>query len=229
MPVSSTRRVKDASGPSQDSQPDGTTSFERILPGPERMYPDTDSPPKRITREHVEQLRLALAEPPWEREARYAAAGVARDTIHYLIRRGGARLVDRVVASCGADLKRTAIFFGEELKGLRRAGVDVDSVTVDRWCELFRLFGERPVSWEARRELTVRLADQEDAVAEAVADEADGWRARWAATALRERQNSEMTAEQQFRHLMGRAMGELRGRIPGARVAAVLRDTLEVR
>ncbi len=32
----------------------------------------------------------ALPPPPWEREARYAAAGVPAPTVHYLIRRGGA-------------------------------------------------------------------------------------------------------------------------------------------
>ena len=28
---------------------DGTNGFERILPGADRMYPDTDLPPKKIT------------------------------------------------------------------------------------------------------------------------------------------------------------------------------------
>ncbi len=35
--------------PHETRQPfsDGSTQFERILPGPDRMYPDTDSPPQR--------------------------------------------------------------------------------------------------------------------------------------------------------------------------------------
>ena len=36
---------------------DGHTTFERILPGPDRMYPDTDSPPQRITSSRIERLR----------------------------------------------------------------------------------------------------------------------------------------------------------------------------
>ena len=64
--------------PNETRQPfaDGSTDFERILPGPDRMYPDTDSPPTRVTRERVDRLRAALPERPWEREARYVAAGV---------------------------------------------------------------------------------------------------------------------------------------------------------
>ena len=43
--------------PNETRQPfeDGSTDFERILPGPDRMYPDTDSPPSRVTRERVDR------------------------------------------------------------------------------------------------------------------------------------------------------------------------------
>ncbi len=65
--------------PNETRQPfaDGSTDFERILPGPDRMYPDTDSPPSRVTRERVERLQAGLQPRPWERESRYAAAGVS--------------------------------------------------------------------------------------------------------------------------------------------------------
>ena len=45
----------------------GFTTFERILPGPDRMYPDTDSPPTRVTKERVEEARLRLRPAPWDR------------------------------------------------------------------------------------------------------------------------------------------------------------------
>ncbi len=211
--------------------PEGHTSFERILPGPERMYPDTDSPPQRVTRERVERLRLGLPEPPWEREARYAAAGVARDTIHYLIRRGGARLVDRVVEEHGTDLGRACRFFGEEAKGLRRAGVDVDAIGAERWCELFGRFRRYPVQWEARRELVERVAGRPDrtvdeTLAEFETAEPAGWQERWTEQARRANPHGEMTRDQRFRDLMGRAMRELRGKVPGRRVAETLREAM---
>ena len=63
--------------PNETRQPfrDGSTDFERILPGPDRMYPDTDSPPTRVTRDRVERLEAGLAERPWVREAAYSKAG----------------------------------------------------------------------------------------------------------------------------------------------------------
>jgi glutamyl-tRNA(Gln) amidotransferase subunit E len=60
--------------------PDGTNGFERILPGPDRMYPDTDLPPLAITEERIERIRMQLPEPPWKREERYRALGLAEET-----------------------------------------------------------------------------------------------------------------------------------------------------
>jgi glutamyl-tRNA(Gln) amidotransferase subunit E len=164
--------------PNETRQPfaDGSTDFERILPGPDRMYPDTDSPPTRVTRERVEGLQGSLAPRPWEREARYTAAGVPTSTTHFLIRRGGARLVDLVTERCRVSsearspesevnnlghrtpdaghrtpdvVKQACVLFGERLKGLRRAGVAVDAIADDRWCELFEAACKRQVLWQA--------------------------------------------------------------------------------
>jgi len=211
--------------PPETRQPldDGHTDFERILPGPDRMYPDTDSPPQRITRERVEGMRLALPEAPWIREERYAAVGIPRATRHYLIRRGGARLVDHVVAHCNADLRRTCFLFGEELKGLRRAGVAVQKISPERWCELFELAAQKPVLWEARRELIERMCAQpEDAVQDLVQKlslgaEPIGWDKELQAQASQAPPKLEKSAL--GRYLMGKLMNDLRGRVSAASVA----------
>ncbi len=216
--------------------PDGSTDFERILPGPDRMYPDTDSPPVRITRERVTHLAAELPPPPWVREERYAAAGVARDTIHFLIRRGGAGLVDRVVAECGADLRQACRFFGEHLKGLRRAGLPVDAVPVERWCELFGLAAERPVLWEAERELVARIAANPDrTVTEVLADLGLGgpepeWRELVGAMMESDRPNHGVDDPACWlRFSMGRVMPGLRGRVPGRQVRALVEERIAAR
>nr|HPK72576.1 Glu-tRNA(Gln) amidotransferase subunit GatE [Vicinamibacterales bacterium] len=79
--------------------PGGYTTFERILPGPDRMYPDTDSPPTRVTAERVAAIRAGLKPPPWTRLERYAGWRVPAETSEFLIRRGGADIVDAVVES----------------------------------------------------------------------------------------------------------------------------------
>ena len=47
---------------------DGTNGFERILPGADRMYPDTDLPPHEITEERIQALRSSLPAQFWMRE-----------------------------------------------------------------------------------------------------------------------------------------------------------------
>jgi len=224
--------------PHETRQPfaDGSTDFERILPGPDRMYPDTDSPPQRITRERVERLQAPLPEPPWLREERYRAAGVPIPVIHFLIRRGGARLVDLVVSDCGADLRRACFFFGERVKGLRRAGVPVDAVSDEGWCDLFRVFARHPMAWEAWRDLVVWLADGHDRTFLTdvqVADfgqPPDGWREKLRSLAEKAlTTNPEAALEPLQRFLMGCAMDHLRGRVPAVDVAATLGELASAR
>lgn len=66
--------------PSETRQalPDGTNGFERILPGPERMYPDTDLPPIQITHEKLYNLEKNIPEPIWKREEKYKNMGLPK-------------------------------------------------------------------------------------------------------------------------------------------------------
>ena len=216
--------------------PDGSTDFERILPGPDRMYPDTDSPPSRVTRERVERLREALAPRPWEREARYSAAGVPRSTTYFLIRRGGARLVDKVAAECGAPVRRACELFGERLKGLRRAGVAVDAVPDARWCELFREGGRNALLWQAWDLLVRAMAERpETPVADLVAEKGLGsapqaWRAAAGkAVAAAEAAAYRPGRERVARFAMGLAMRDLRGKVPALDVAAAITTEMAAR
>lgn len=47
---------------------DLTTDFERILPGPDRMYPDTDSPPTKISKKLILEIKRKIPENPLEIE-----------------------------------------------------------------------------------------------------------------------------------------------------------------
>jgi glutamyl-tRNA(Gln) amidotransferase subunit E len=222
--------------PNETRQPfeDGSTDFERILPGPDRMYPDTDSPPQAITRARVRLLQSTLPEPPWLREQRWVEAGVAQSTVHYLIRRGGAALVDDVVAACGADPARACRFFGERLKALTRRGVEVDRVSRDGWRALFGLLRDRPVLWEVVDRLVGWLvAGGPDGLdrgvgREGLGSEPDGWGSRVGEIVAGCRpDHPDGSSGQRGRLAMGRAMAGLRGRVPGCDVAKAVAAALE--
>ena len=76
---------------------DGTNGFERILPGPNRMYPDTDLPPRRITREHLGRIAERRRPPFQERVEWYRGLRVPAD------------LVLPLCTSSRADLFATAV------------------------------------------------------------------------------------------------------------------------
>jgi glutamyl-tRNA(Gln) amidotransferase subunit E len=217
--------------PNETRQPfvDGSTDFERILPGPDRMYPDTDSPPTRVTRERVERLRAGLSERPWEREARWSAAGVPTSATHFLIRRGGASLVDRLVAEAGAGIREAAFFAGEKLKALSRDRVPVEKVPAERWAELFRLFAARPVLRQAWEAIARRIAAEPQREAGAVVAELGLGEApplwKEALAGLVERSRSTVydgDAGRLGRHATGLAMATLRGKVDAREVVAAL-------
>ncbi len=223
--------------PHETRQPfeDGSTDFERILPGPDRMYPDTDSPPTRMTQERVEGLRSTLASPPWEREQRYRAAGVPAKTIQYLIRRNGAALVDRVVQACDADVRRACFLFGERLKGLRRSGVPVDDISPERWIEFFRLLKERPVLWECWRRLVVQMARAPGQTVGRIlaAEKLDAKVPEWTRlvdhAVAGETPHRRTSPEGRFRFYMGKIMASLRGLVPAREVGPQLHRAISGR
>lgn len=222
--------------PHETRQPcmDGSTDFERILPGPDRMYPDTDSPPIRMTRERVNRLQASLPQLPWEREKRYSSVGVPRNTIHFLIRRGGATLVDKVVDTCKADLRRTCFFFGERLKGLRRRGVPIDRISPEKWCELFCLMTERPALWEAWQLIVTKLSytpentvDQIIEDAELLNDSSDWKRLVNEIVESIQPNHNNSTSEKRLRFYMGKVMQTLRGRVAAADISIALWEKLQ--
>lgn len=117
---------------------DGTTGFERILPGPERMYPDTDLPPKTISAERLQRIKDSLTEPYWERETKYYRLGVPEDSIKSLAISPFAATFDKVV-DMGVDAKLAAVAMTQFLKRLKKKGYDVEYITEDHLIKIFEL------------------------------------------------------------------------------------------
>jgi glutamyl-tRNA(Gln) amidotransferase subunit E len=138
----------------------GLTTFERILPGPDRMYPDTDSPPTRVTRERVEEARARLRPAPWERIERYTSWRVPEETAFYLIRRGGAEIVDAAVEKTGVDGLFAAIMIGQRTKALKRAGIPIERLGADEWVQVFDRFTDGRIPREAVPAVVQRMAQE---------------------------------------------------------------------
>jgi glutamyl-tRNA(Gln) amidotransferase subunit E len=212
----------------------GFTTFERILPGPDRMYPDTDSPPTRVTEERAAGIKAGLKPPPWERTERYMSWRVPEETCSFLIRRGGAEILDAVVRQTGVDGLTAAIVIGQRTRALKRAGLPIDRLGAAEWVQVFNLVTAGRIPLDAVPVVATRMA--KDGLQADAACAAEGiallGREAWQRVAdgvtldgYVPRKND--APHRQLCYLAGRAMRQLKGRAPAREVAAYLRDRLQ--
>ena len=212
----------------------GYTTFERILPGPDRMYPDTDSPPTRVTKERVAGIRAQLKPTPWSRIERYGSWRVPEETSRFLIRRGGAEIVDAVVDRTGVDGLVAAIQIGQRAKALKRAGIPVERLGAAEWVQVFDLFTAGRIPVEAISVVATRMA--KDSLSADAAAAAEGialvGREVWQPEADRLARDGHFRGpadarDGRLRFIAGRVVERLKGRAPAKDVAAYLNEHLE--
>ncbi len=95
---------------------DGTTIFERVLPGADRMYPDTDSAPIPLTEEYIERLREGLPDDIIVRYKQLQDWNVAEDTYTYIFSKNLYPLLQRMVEKTNFSPKLLGNFLGHRLK-----------------------------------------------------------------------------------------------------------------
>lgn len=107
---------------------DGTTGFERILPGPERMYPDTDLPPKRITSDRIKRIESQIPEYFWERVNRYKELKVPEDLIEPLAISKLALIFKKAVKEWKINPKLAAVVLIQYPKRLKKMRLNFDTI-----------------------------------------------------------------------------------------------------
>ena len=107
---------------------DGTNGFERILPGADRMYPDTDLPPKQIAEGRIEKIKSWLPEQFWKRQTWYKELGIPADTIDELSISKYAELFKKAVTDWKTNPVTVAVFLIQYPKRLNRSGYVIDSI-----------------------------------------------------------------------------------------------------
>jgi glutamyl-tRNA(Gln) amidotransferase subunit E len=138
---------------------DGTVGFERVLPGAERMYPDTDLPPLAIAQQRLDRLRAGVPAYVWDRAARYHDLKLPLDTIRPLLLSPRAPVFDRVVDELGVDPRFVAVVLVQRWKHWWRKGLPLDRVTDAEIFEVFRAFREGRLSREGVPEVLHMLAE----------------------------------------------------------------------
>ena len=121
---------------------DGTNGFERILPGADRMYPDTDLPPKKITPERIAKIRESLPVPIWEREAKYRSIGVPNEHIEKLAMSPFAKMFEKAIDELKIDLRFASRVLIEFPARLKKEHLPIKQITPEIFNSLFTLLSE---------------------------------------------------------------------------------------
>lgn len=96
----------------------GTTIFERVLPGADRMYPDTDSAPIPLPEEYITRLGQKLPVAVSTRISQMKEWGIPSDAFHYLLKKNLVPLIERISGEFGFTHKAVGIFLSHKLKHL---------------------------------------------------------------------------------------------------------------
>ena len=200
---------------------DGTNGFERILPGADRMYPDTDLPPKCITEERREKVRAMLPRDFWSRANNYRSLRVPDDLLRSLIVSRFATLFDILVREWNINPTLASEVLIQFPKRLAKERLDTRVLTEEIMKGVFQLYKEGKItkdgilyamketikSGKLTEDTLPRLCAQEELAATLKASKA-------LLMGIRIRRE-----EKRHKILMGMVMRRLRGRIEATVVA----------
>jgi len=103
-------------GETRKSFEDGTTIFERVLPGADRMYPDTDSAPIPLADDYIEGLRAQLPTDVIDRYHQLKKWEVPEDTFTYIFKKNLYPLIDKMQKELKISPKYLGTFLGHKMK-----------------------------------------------------------------------------------------------------------------
>ncbi|MGC9112608.1 Glu-tRNA(Gln) amidotransferase subunit GatE [Acidilobus sp.] len=215
---------------------DGTTKYMRPRPGRERMYPETDIPPLRVTPDILAEAEKLVPESPEAKVRRFVEKyGMSRELAERVVSDPRLPIIEEMIYTYGSSVQPTLIasIFVTIMKGLRGKGVDVDSIDEDRLEGLIRLLAEGKIAKEAIEPILTKMSEDPKITAEEAAKQLGliGV-SREEAEAVIDKiiaENMELIkqrGEASFSTLMGKAMEVLRGKVDGKTVSEILRSKL---
>ena len=204
---------------------DGTTSYLRPLPGSARMYPETDVPPLRITKELME---IEIPELIEERARRYSKEySLSYDLALIMAEPNIYRLFEEFADSVGAAL--TAKILHLLPSQLRKEGYSVESLDENDYRLVLTLIKDGKIAKEGAEEILKILTQErldEDEILRRLSPKKD------LDDFIRElvEEKEELISERgihAFKPLMGIVMREFRGKVDGKVIAEKLRGAIE--
>ncbi len=123
------------------------TRFLRPMPGAARLYPETDIPPIKITKDFLGDVKSALPKTLVEREKELSKVMPA-ELARQIIRSRNYDLFEEIISEIKTDPKLVATTLTSIVKDLKRKGIIIE-MSKDDYKELFRLVADEKVSKDA--------------------------------------------------------------------------------
>lgn len=135
-------------GETRKSFADGTTMFERVLPGADRMYPDTDSAPISISQELLDIAGSNLPIDVKEQITKLEKWNIPTDAFFYLLRYNLVPLIDRICDEFKAEPKFVATLLAHKLKALQGKRKSTVPFDFEKIYQLFSFVKEQEIELE---------------------------------------------------------------------------------
>lgn len=117
---------------------DGTTIFERVLPGADRMYPDTDSAPIPLNDTEIDAIAGSLPPLVADRFHQLAEWQVPADTHSYLLKNDLLPILEKAQKELGIAPRFTATLLGHTMKYIQRHYPALPEFTFNKVYELLQ-------------------------------------------------------------------------------------------
>ena len=204
--------------------PDGTTSFARPLPGSERMYPETDCLPVKITKRMIEKIENSLPKTLNEKKEELEKS-LPKEIASQLIRSQYLGIYESMAKKIKSkeNLLAVATTFTSTLKDMSRSGIQTDKIPEACFELIFNTLDRGKITAKAIPEILERIANGDNAEAALSSFETldkDDIE-KIISEALRENPNLQISV------LMGIVMAKLKGKADGKTVMEILKKMVK--
>ncbi len=124
---------------------DGTTIFERVLPGADRMYPDTDSAPIPLKNEQIEGMRKKIPADIFDRIQQLNAWKVPQSTYTFLLKKNLLPLIEKIESELNISPRFTGTFLGQSMKFVENNYHGNDTFTYQKIFDLFKFLKDKNI------------------------------------------------------------------------------------
>ncbi len=124
----------------------GTTIFERVLPGADRMYPDTDSTPIPLEDKYIESLEKNLPTDVIDRYKQMKKWNIPEDTYAYIFSKNLFPLIEKISHDLKISPKFIGVFLGHRLKFVEGHCVPNSDFDYRKIFDLFQFIVEKKLN-----------------------------------------------------------------------------------